>query len=116
MTDDKKKYSLRLIKLFVDFFQHAISEIDHDELDNWVCASDDNLLVFESVVEIAAGLMLLETYGHLNRKNMQKFKDIFNQMEKQVTKTITDEEKEKLWQWAKESEDHRIVFETVAMP
>lgn len=115
MENETRKHSLRLIRLFVDFFQYNLSENEHNELDEWVCKTDDNLLVFESVVEIAAGLMILEDFSHLQKKNMQRFKDIFKLMEKQVEKTITDEEKEILIEWANNSEHNRTVFKAIAM-
>lgn len=111
-----KQYSLRLINLFVGFFQHTLSNEEHNELDEWVCAGDDNLRVFESVVEVAAEFSLLEkNYSLFEDKNILEFKNIFRQMEKQIEQSITDKERRMLSEWASESEDHRRVFEAITI-
>jgi hypothetical protein len=44
---------LSIVKLLVGYFAEILTEEEHDTLDEWVGASDENMRVFEKIVEYA---------------------------------------------------------------
>ena len=60
------------------FLQKKCTRREADELDEWICASDDNLLLFEALTDpgfleaLALNPALIEAFGHYHHARQQK--------------------------------------------
>ncbi len=53
MEETGKTIPSRAAKLITGYFNFILTEKEKDELDEWICASDDNMEMFEAIVEIS---------------------------------------------------------------
>ena len=51
--EDTRSIPAHIVKIVVTYFTHNIlTDDERDILDEWVCASDDNQIIFEAMVEL----------------------------------------------------------------
>lgn len=54
MEENGKIISPGIVKLITGYFHFILTEKEKDELDAWICASDDNEDIFGVMIEIAS--------------------------------------------------------------
>ena len=57
MITDTRVIPMHMVKIILGFFRNKLTDQEHDELDEWICATDDNMLVFEEMLEIMLPLI-----------------------------------------------------------
>lgn len=50
--DDALEKAYRTAYLIAGFIKQTLTEEEHDELDEWVAASDDNMRLFEELITL----------------------------------------------------------------
>lgn len=71
MEKDNKVLSLADAKLIINFTHNKLSEEQKNELDEWLCASDENLMIFEELTQdvndnvFSADELIIETEAAL---------------------------------------------------
>ena len=51
MNTDNRTIPFQVVKLTLGFFKQQLTDEQHDELDTWICDSEENQLMFEEMVE-----------------------------------------------------------------
>ena len=52
MEADNRTISVTITKLIVGFFNETLTVTEHNRLDEWICENDDNMIIFEEMVEL----------------------------------------------------------------
>lgn len=51
MEKDVRLIPFRAAKLIIGYLHNSLTEVENDELDEWVCQSDDNMKIFEQLTD-----------------------------------------------------------------
>jgi ferric-dicitrate binding protein FerR (iron transport regulator) len=96
MKEDLSKYSedeaRRIANLIRGFLFHTLTEKEHDELDEWVGASDENMLLFEKLTDPKVVKEAANWYEEDLLENAME-----NKENKKVAKQLRG--KVRVWQW-----------------
>src|SRR6185436_17896503 len=96
MKEDLSKYSedeaRRIAYLIRGFLFHTLTEKEHDELDEWVGASDENMLLFEKLTDPKVVKEAANWYEEDLLENAME-----NKGNKKVVKQLRG--KVRIWQW-----------------
>jgi uncharacterized protein YbgA (DUF1722 family) len=49
---DSRQISVHITKLIVGYFNQTLTEEERETLDEWICTYDDNMRVFEEIVQL----------------------------------------------------------------
>lgn len=52
MEIDNRIMPVQIAKLIAGFFTHQNTISEEEQLDEWICASEDNMKIFEDLLEI----------------------------------------------------------------
>ncbi len=97
---------LHIAKLLVGYFQYTLTEQERDELDDWICESDNNMQIFGACLEVSLRPKISDP--DMDAEDQLEFmSDIFI---KYVKKTITDKENKQLDDWLNLSPYNKAVF------
>jgi len=48
----EESMQVSIAKLMIAYFNHTITQSELDSLDEWICASDDNMKIFDEMVNL----------------------------------------------------------------
>lgn len=102
--------SLRFAQLIVRYTHNLLNEAEMDELDNFLNESDENIEIFETLIEglydriFSADDLIIETEDLLDTWMVAGL------VAREMQGIISDEEKQALQTWLAESEEHRRVY------
>lgn len=51
MEKDAQLIPFRAARLIIGYLHNRLTEIEKDELDEWVCQSDNNMIIFEQLTD-----------------------------------------------------------------
>ena len=109
MEDDNRSIPLYITRLIVGFFQKTLTTEEHDKLDEWIEASEDNIEVFEQCLEMAQRPPQPQEIDLDNESTWLLY--IIDLIIKKLQGTISEDEIKALEKWAASSERNQKLLE-----
>lgn len=116
MARDNVSLSLHHAKLIIGFTHNTLTEAQSDELDEWVCESDQNLDVFEMLLEAVDSKRLSLDEIIMATEGMVDLWVVAGLMARQLQGVIEPEQKKQLAEWVASSNQNRKVYNLLRSP
>jgi hypothetical protein len=114
--DANTSLPLRYARLIVNYTHGLLSEAEAGELDEWICASDENLEIFEHLIgEIAVNITDLDAVIE-ETDNVVELWVIAGLIARERRGEINETEKDMLAEWIAESEQNEEIYKAFSDP
>jgi hypothetical protein len=102
--------TLHHAKLIIGHTHSTLTEAEADELDAWVCESDQNVEIFEALTEIVDGRTLSLEELVVTTEDRVEIWVIAGLIARQKLDYITEEEKKQLDEWIAGSVENKRIY------
>ncbi|WP_276504853.1 hypothetical protein [Terrimonas pollutisoli] len=116
MEKNNQLISLYHARLVMGFLQNSLTETQKDELDDWICESDENMIVFEDLTEDFDNNVFNPEEFMYETSDVIELWAIAGLIVRQQEKVITVEEQQILDTWLKDSARNRRLFKHLQNP
>ncbi|MBO9572434.1 MAG: hypothetical protein J7497_09530 [Chitinophagaceae bacterium] len=107
---------IRYAKLIIKYTHRMLSEKEADELDEWICASDENLEIYEELLsEVIEGMIDAEELLD-NTTEILEMWMMAALIEKERQNIISPDEKQFLKEWVEANEENEKVYQILLNP
>src|SRR5690349_17339974 len=114
--DANTSLPLRYARLIVNYTHSLLSEAELDELDEWICASDENLEIFEHLIgEIAGNVVDLDAIIE-ETDDVVELWVIAGLIARERKGEINETEKNMLAEWVAASEHNEEIYKAFSNP
>ena len=103
-------------KLIIGFLHHTLSEAEGNELGDWICASDENMEVFELLTDGYEADSIEIDYVVDDLEDMCYFWRIASFIAKEVQGSLHPAEKKVLERWIGASDENRNLYRQIVHP
>lgn len=114
MTCNQRQLPLEIAKLFVGFSHNKLTETQRDTLDEWLCASDEHVEIFEELLEMVPSGTIKEEEPDKDMDNeAERLASLFS---KYVMGTLSETQNAELQHWINESDQNKATFLSLTDP
>ncbi|HWJ30572.1 MAG TPA: hypothetical protein VNS32_28825 [Flavisolibacter sp.] len=114
MACDQRQLPLEIAKLFVGFSHNMLTGTQKDTLDEWLCASDEHVEIFEELLEmVPSGTIQEEEQDKDMDTEAERLASLFS---KYVMGTLSETQKTELQHWINESDQNKATFLSLTDP
>ena len=116
MEKNNQLIPLHYARLVTGFLQNSLTEAQKDELDDWICASDENMIMFEDLTEGFDNKIFDPEEFMYETGDVIELWAIAGLVVRLQENLITAEEQQILDTWLKDSARNRHLFEELKNP
>lgn len=104
---------LKYAKLIVKHTHEILTEEEADQLDEWICASDDNLAIYETLIEEVVGHMFDPGELIEDTERAIEIWMVSGFIAREKEKIISDEEKRFLMEWVEADKQNEAIYKAL---
>lgn len=116
MKNNPEFISLEIAKLIIRYSHNLLSEQERGQLDNWLCETDDNLVIYEELTEDLHNNVFDPDSLIIDTESVLDIWMIAGLIARDMRNYITPFEKKKLREWIEASEHNRAIYNTLNNP
>ena len=110
MAFDNRSVPLFAARLVTGFLQNKLSEDERDKLDEWICASDENLSLFEALIEGYSESVFDPSKLIIETEELTELYVMTGLMARYRLNEIDDIEEDYLMRWVAASQRNELLF------
>jgi hypothetical protein len=116
MGSDAMLITLHHAKLIMGFTHQTLTEAEGDELDEWICEADENLEIFEELLNTVNNRRLSLDEIIVATEDIVDLWVIAGLMARQIQGVIEPDQKKQLKDWSSLSNQHKKLYKILRNP
>ena len=116
MVEDNRSIPFKAARLIIGFLHSSLTESEKDELDEWICSSDENMQIFVELIDGQDDAVFDPAQFMIETEDATELWIIAGLIIRQQQQAITTYEQKVLDDWMDASEGNKRLFEELQDP